>query len=98
MSEITFDCPHCQQTMEAPPEMAGQAVLCPTCEQELTVPAQEAPADIADVAALPEVEASTEEAGNVCPECGVTLQEGAVLCVDCGFHQGLGKKIQTDLS
>ena len=84
--------------MEAPSDMAGQAVLCPACEQELVVPAQEAATDLADLATLPGVGEASDAAGNVCPECGVTMADGAVLCVECGFHQGLGKKIQTDLS
>ena len=31
-----------------------------------------------------------------CPECGEPMAEGAVLCVACGYHASLGRKIDTD--
>ncbi len=31
MRYISLDCPHCGQSLEAPPEMAGQEVECPGC-------------------------------------------------------------------
>jgi len=35
---VAFACPHCNQEMEAPFEMAGQTVECPTCKEELIIP------------------------------------------------------------
>lgn len=44
MSEdIAFSCPHCAQHLEAPPEMAGDQVECPSCSQAISIPAQPAP-------------------------------------------------------
>ncbi|MFC1497957.1 hypothetical protein ACFLS1_05730 [Verrucomicrobiota bacterium] len=43
MSDIKFQCSNCQQTLEAPEEMAGDAVECPSCQQQLTVPSPPAP-------------------------------------------------------
>lgn len=38
MSDIRFDCPHCQQSIEAPDELANQLIDCPTCAQAIEVP------------------------------------------------------------
>jgi len=38
MSDIVFNCPSCNQTLEAPPEMAGQSLACPNCNNSLTIP------------------------------------------------------------
>ena len=38
MSEINFQCPHCQQELTAPDELAGQSLECPACGKEFTVP------------------------------------------------------------
>jgi hypothetical protein len=38
MRTTTFDCPACQQKIEAPVEIAGQTVACPTCGQNFTAP------------------------------------------------------------
>jgi len=31
MSEFKFNCPHCNQSLEAPEEMLGQSINCPSC-------------------------------------------------------------------
>ncbi|HVC99112.1 MAG TPA: hypothetical protein VND64_35945 [Pirellulales bacterium] len=36
-----------------------------------------------------------ETAANICPECGKTLAENAVLCVGCGFDLRSGRKLGT---
>lgn len=33
MSDIKFKCPACSQSLEAPAEMAGQLIDCPTCHE-----------------------------------------------------------------
>lgn len=38
MSEIKFACPHCQQHLEAPPDMAGDSLACPSCNEAIRVP------------------------------------------------------------
>jgi len=43
MSDLTFNCPHCQQRIEAPDEMAGMLAQCPTCQKDLQVPASTPP-------------------------------------------------------
>ncbi len=92
MTEVKFNCAGCGQPLEAPVEMAGQVIECPACQQALTIPAP--PSPVEESAAAP----VQEEAGKTCPNCGAEMAGEAVLCVQCGFHTGLGKKIETELS
>ena len=88
MSEISFNCPKCQQPLEAPQEYANQDIECPACQQQITVPG---PAPVQAPDPVPQ-----KVAGNKCPECSAALEDGVVLCMQCGFHLKLGKKIATD--
>ena len=36
---MKFNCPHCQQKLDAPPEYAGATINCPACQKPLQVPA-----------------------------------------------------------
>lgn len=36
--DIKFNCPHCEQHLEAPGEMAGTELSCPACEKDIRVP------------------------------------------------------------
>lgn len=40
MRKILFDCPACKQAMEAPADMAGEKVDCPSCKREVIVTPQ----------------------------------------------------------
>jgi len=82
MAEINFVCPMCNQPLEAPEEYANQVIECPACSKEITVPGP--------------VTKDSPAVSNQCPGCGAALGEGVVLCVQCGFHTKLGKKISTD--
>jgi hypothetical protein len=82
MPDIRFNCPMCNQQLEAPDEYAGQVIECPACQKEITVPGVEP--------------VEQKVSGTKCPECGGALEEGVVLCIKCGFHLKLGKKIATD--
>lgn len=95
MAEISFACPSCNQTLEAPEDMAGQVVECPSCQQQMTIPGEVAPAE-EEMAAAEVVEAPAPS-GKKCPECDADMDEDSVLCMHCGFHLKLGKKISTSL-
>ena len=41
MRTTTFNCPACQQKIEAPAEIGGQTVTCPTCGQSFIAPTAE---------------------------------------------------------
>ena len=47
MSDIKFNCSTCNQSLEAPPEMAGQLIECPTCKKTLEIPFPPRPAPAA---------------------------------------------------
>ena len=36
--EVIFTCPHCEQSLEAPPNMAGDTLACPSCQKHMTIP------------------------------------------------------------
>jgi hypothetical protein len=38
MSDLEFTCPHCQQTLEAPEEMLGETIDCPSCNGSIQLP------------------------------------------------------------
>ena len=38
MSDVKFNCPHCSQSLEAPEEMLGQLIDCPSCQKPIEVP------------------------------------------------------------
>lgn len=106
MADITFNCPHCNQELAAPDDYAGEVVACPNCQAEITVPAP----DQVNTMAVGEAQdpddedEGDEEADGLrerredpsCPDCGADMDPEAVLCLSCGFHRRLGKRIQTD--
>jgi hypothetical protein len=44
MVDINFDCPHCNQNLDAPSDMAGETIECPTCRKSIGIPVPEIPA------------------------------------------------------
>ncbi|HNR94665.1 MAG TPA: hypothetical protein PKK36_08670 [Kiritimatiellia bacterium] len=38
MAEVNFNCPRCQQSIEAPEDMVGESIKCPACGQLMTIP------------------------------------------------------------
>jgi len=45
MSDLKINCPHCNQSLEAPPELLGETVDCPACNKPIDVPASNIPSD-----------------------------------------------------
>jgi hypothetical protein len=43
MPDIRFDCPTCNQSLEAPEELANQLIDCPTCKATIEIPARSRP-------------------------------------------------------
>lgn len=41
--DVTFSCPHCNQTLEVDEAAAGSRIECPACNGVLTIPAAAAP-------------------------------------------------------
>ena len=81
MAEYDFSCPACNQVLEGDDAWIGQTVECPACGQEFVVPAP----------------AAAAAGGSACPNCSKPMAADSVLCIECGFHTGMGKVITTDL-
>lgn len=102
MADITFSCPHCDQVLEAADGYAGQIIECPGCQAEITVPeeseAVHEPDELADADDLDDEEADSadEEEEGVCSECGAEMEPDTVLCMSCGYHAGLRRKMHTN--
>lgn len=81
MDEISFDCPSCKQSLDAPADMAGEEIECPACGERIAIPEPEP--------------GSGASPAPTCPSCAKPMGEGAVLCLACGYHTKLRKRIQT---
>lgn len=38
MNDLSFNCPHCKQSLEAPDDMLGMAIDCPACQKQIRIP------------------------------------------------------------
>jgi|GEM_PF-1469650 len=43
MTDINFNCPHCNQNLDAPPDMAGETIDCPGCTKAIVIPSPKKP-------------------------------------------------------
>lgn len=72
MSDFRFNCPHCNQSLEAPIDFLGQTVECPSCNQSIELPAP--PPSVSTSVQSPIVKhptpASSTKTVNSCPLCG----------------------------
>lgn len=81
MSEFKFNCPHCEQSLEAPEEMLGQTIECPSCHGsiELSKPEpQPQPEPTPEPAPPPKPETKD------CPYCSEQILAKAKKCKHCG--------------
>ena len=46
MPDIHFECPKCEQTLDAPEELAAQLLECPTCKETIEVPVRSQPKEV----------------------------------------------------
>ena len=77
MSDFTFNCPHCEQPFEAPEEMLGQTIECPSCNGVLELPKP-------DPGPEPELPPPAEPETKDCPYCGERILAKAKKCKHCG--------------
>ena len=43
MPDITFNCPHCNQSLEVPESLVGSTIFCPACQKSITFEVDAAP-------------------------------------------------------
>ena len=90
MSEFKFDCPHCAQSLEAPEDLLGQTIECPSCNGSIQLPEPEPqPAPRTVPPSSPKKKIITNRStssGNTkpCPYCGEHIQRTAQKCKHCG--------------
>ena len=91
LSDPRVTCPDCQRRHRWTAERAGRRARC-RCGETLRFPL--APPSEAPRADL-ELEPRWAEQEVSCPDCGAGLAPRTELCVECGFHQRLGRRIST---
>ena len=77
MTEITFHCPHCHKSVEAPGDMAGDTADCPSCGGSVVVPSQQQ----SKAALTPRSRPTTDT--KECPFCGEEILAKAKKCKHC---------------
>ena len=73
MEDINFDCPHCGQNIDAPPELGGCIVDCPSCPKKVKVPAYQG-----KLVRCPHCQSYTNPIVPFCSSCGQPLFEEKV--------------------
>ena len=68
MREFRFKCPHCEQSLEAPPDLLGQIIACPSCEGSIEIP--QAESATGEPESPPGIEPAPSNRLKDCPFCG----------------------------
>jgi hypothetical protein len=87
---LSTSCEHCGVKLKAKEEHIGRSLTCPKCQKPFVV--KPPSVGVAQPRQAQPVAAKRADASS-CPECGATLAASAVLCVGCGYHLKLGKKL-----
>lgn len=92
MSDYKFNCPHCKQSLEAPEDMLGQTIECPSCQGSIELPApppkpkappKPQPSTAANQRPPPSRTTATADM-RPCPYCGEHILRSAQKCKHCG--------------
>lgn len=91
MSDITFECPHCEKVSTVPASFAGKRGKCPSCKQVIEVPDPYADAEsVGGPVEGPGSKAPSSSGGasdtRECPFCYETIKRGAKKCKHCGEY------------
>jgi hypothetical protein len=96
----TVKCPKCNQPLKIP---AAKSEATPVVKNPETASKSAPPkkwgADAAKSShildLLDEAGVREKRTGPVCPECRADMDPAAVICVNCGFHLGIGRRLET---
>lgn len=88
MSDITFECPHCEKISTVPASFAGKRGKCPSCKQIIEVPN---PYEQAETVGGPVEDSGSRSSGGAsdsqdCPYCQERIKRGAKKCKHCGEY------------
>jgi DNA-directed RNA polymerase subunit RPC12/RpoP len=88
VGDFKFNCPHCEQPLEAPEDMRGQVVSCPKCNGQIRVPGATpnpplTPRPLTTRPTMPQ-----QPAGETifCSKCGERNRENNLKCTRCGHY------------
>jgi len=106
---IELSCPACSQKYRLKDSLAGKKAKCAKCGERIHIPTpaplgEEPHPDLSGLfddtfpgteqTLLPE--SATDS--SACPECGMTREQGAVVCITCGYNYRSGEKLTTHRS
>ncbi len=89
MSDLKFNCPHCEQSLEAPEEMLGQTIECPSCNGSIELPKPDPqpepdpPVELRTPVQSPPSPPPPKQTKD-CPFCGEEILASARKCKHCG--------------
>lgn len=103
MAGETLPCPACNKPISIPKPDPVAPAAPPKPRPTLTIGTMnnlvESATRAADKAAEKAAPAPVAGPGaGKCKSCGESMEAGTVLCLKCGFHAKLGKKLNTDLA
>jgi len=103
-TKVAVQC-KCGQRLQVKTEFVGKTVTCPGCSQPLRVPTATAKSTAAgnqtakDASNMDELFkdvglADTGGSGRKCPECRSPMKPEAIICIDCGYNENLGRRMK----
>lgn len=104
--KIAVNC-KCGKSFRAKPELMGKTVRCPECKEPLKIAAVQkkkptrvvsppAAAAAVDDDVFTEIGFGSDGPGRKCPECKSDMAEEAILCINCGYNERLGRKMTVE--
>ncbi len=102
---MEFKCTNCEEEYEVTPEYAGMDFECTQCHETVSVPADffstTEPVEPPPAPVVPVSNKVAEKISNPgynfgkCPKCHATLDQDAVICIECGHNVKLGVNSRT---
>ena len=103
-AKVSVSCNQCGKSFSAKQEWVGKTVRCPACESpiKVTVPGKGKDSVTSKRAGPPPMDddafadvglGASQGEGRRCPECRSPMSDEAILCIQCGYNENLGRKM-----